>query len=149
MSERTHHHGTHVPSNSVQNNATSICRGCTSFLPQPPLNSIHPALCLTSSQSLLLPAAGCPGSAPLFNLLPLKVPPHPPHGLRDGASKEQSRPMNFPLFFSALKTVRLPSNFCGTIREGAHYVKHTFSSLLKLRRLLLRAFQRLHVILGY
>lgn len=106
----------------------------SSFLP--PLNPIHPALRLTSSQSSPLP--GRPGSAPLFKLWPLEVPPHPPHWLRDGAGEERARHVNFPLFFRAPKTGGLPSNFCGATCAGAHYVKHTFSSLRKVRGALRR-----------
>ncbi|CAN8203285.1 unnamed protein product [Coccothraustes coccothraustes] len=123
--------------------AGSIWRGRPAFLPQPPLNSIHPALRLTSPQRLPLP--GRPGSAPLFELSPLEVPPRPPHWLQDGAGQERSRHVNFPLFFRAPKTDRLPSNFCGTTCEGAHYVKHALSSLRKLRG----AFRRLHVLWEY
>lgn len=51
--------------------AGSIWRGRPSFLPQPPLNSIHPALCLTSPQSLPLFAARAPWLSSAFQTLAL------------------------------------------------------------------------------
>lgn len=113
--------------------------GHSSFLPQLPLNSIPPALCLTSSQRS--PTPHHLSSPTLFRPSPSEVPPPPLHQQHDGASQERACHVNSPLFFVTLNMDCLPSNFCGTIYEGAHCTRHIFSSPLKLHRALLGAFR--------
>lgn len=64
-----------------------------------------------------------PRSAPLFKLWPSELPPHPRRWLRDGAAEERSCHVNFPLFFRAPRTDRLPSNFCGNYMRRSSLCK--------------------------
>lgn len=75
-----------------------------------------------------------PRSAALFKLSPSELPPHPRRWLRDGAAEERSCHVNFPLFFRAPRTDRLPSNFCGNYMRRSSLCKtYIFSCLRKLR----------------
>lgn len=101
---------------------------------------LHPP-CPLLDLILETPTPHRPSLPALFRSSPSEVPSPPPSlQQRDGASQERACHVNSPLFFITLKMDCLPSNFCGTMYEGAHYVKHIFSPPPKLHKAMLGGF---------